>query len=568
VSSILSLLNQIQNDEIVLPGIQRDFVWSEDRVAKLLDSILRGYPVGIVLLWETYTDIQHRRFVRDYQPESPQTFHENTGNRRLKLVLDGQQRLQSLYVALYGSYGGKVLHFDVLSGKDSDDLAEEKYRFEFLTQVEAGALNLMGRTLKVGSGTIKMPSDKSGPFHFLEVSRLFVMGPAEKRDYARTLTEELSLDTEDSLRLELNLAQFDRAISVEENTLKVSTIDENLQSSSPYRKSEADVLEIFVRINREGTPLSRADLIFSMLKLNWKESAEAIPGFLRQINSGNSFDLDIDFVVRCLFAVSDLGTKFNLDLLRRRSNVQKLQSNFTACCDAIRSAVDFVQQECWCQSSALLGNSNTLVPVVYWLFHTPRHEVAKEQVGDLRCAVLLLGLARPFTRYGEGRVNAYINGALRVDLGKRGNFPLKETVDWIKYWESIKSFDDLLRKNYPLALHLIQRRSTSTVQYSHNAPEIDHIFPRAELRKKGYPEDLVNYFANFWVLAQGKNRNKSDQHPAKYFKDVPDAELRRALIDRSLLDYRRYRTFVETRAQSMVKEIKKQIDWKDQGALA
>src|SRR5205823_6570889 len=163
----------------------------------------------------------------------------------------------------------------------------------------------------------------------LEVSRLFVMGPAEKRDYARHVTEELNLDTEDSLRLELNLAQFDRAISVEENTLKVSTIDENLQSSSPYRKSEADVLEIFVRINREGTPLSRADLIFSMLKLNWKESAEAIPGFLRQINSGNSFDLDIDFVVRCLFAVSDLGTKFNLDLLRKRSNVQKLQANFT-----------------------------------------------------------------------------------------------------------------------------------------------------------------------------------------------------------------------------------------------
>ena len=69
-------------------------------------------------------------------------------------------------------------------------------------------------------------------------------------------------------------------------------------------------------MNREGTPLSRSDLIFSMLKLNWRESAESLPEFVRQVNIGNSFDLDTDFVIRCLFAVSDLGTKFELDLLR------------------------------------------------------------------------------------------------------------------------------------------------------------------------------------------------------------------------------------------------------------
>lgn len=48
--SIANVLNQIRNDEIVLPAIQRDFVWSEERTAKLLDSVMRGYPIGIVLL--------------------------------------------------------------------------------------------------------------------------------------------------------------------------------------------------------------------------------------------------------------------------------------------------------------------------------------------------------------------------------------------------------------------------------------------------------------------------------------------------------------------------------------
>ena len=53
--SIYELVNEIDNGDIVLPAIQRDFVWDEDRIELLLDSMFRGYPVGIVLLWETYT---------------------------------------------------------------------------------------------------------------------------------------------------------------------------------------------------------------------------------------------------------------------------------------------------------------------------------------------------------------------------------------------------------------------------------------------------------------------------------------------------------------------------------
>ena len=55
--SVVNLMNQINNHEIVLPAIQRNFVWAEDRIYTLLDSIIRGYPVGIVLLWETYDDL-------------------------------------------------------------------------------------------------------------------------------------------------------------------------------------------------------------------------------------------------------------------------------------------------------------------------------------------------------------------------------------------------------------------------------------------------------------------------------------------------------------------------------
>jgi len=89
--SIHSLLNQIKNEEIVLPGIQRDFVWPEERIARLLDSIMRGYPIGITLLWETYNDIQYRTFVKDHRQETIYAYRDNPRNRKLKLVLDVDQ---------------------------------------------------------------------------------------------------------------------------------------------------------------------------------------------------------------------------------------------------------------------------------------------------------------------------------------------------------------------------------------------------------------------------------------------------------------------------------------------
>ena len=60
-------MESIKSEEIVLPDIQRDFVWAEKQIEKLFDSIMRGYPIGIVLLWETYDYIQYRRFIKEYQ---------------------------------------------------------------------------------------------------------------------------------------------------------------------------------------------------------------------------------------------------------------------------------------------------------------------------------------------------------------------------------------------------------------------------------------------------------------------------------------------------------------------
>jgi len=556
--SIVSLLNQVKEHEIVLPAIQRNFVWPVERIYTLLDSIMRGYPIGNIILWETHHDIQHRFFVADYQGDSTDTYHDNPSGKRLNLVIDGQQRLQSLYVAIYGKYDGCPLYFDVLSGREKDDVSEDKYIFIFSTQQRIRELN--ENVLK----QLSLPPEKRDKsfqvLHYMQVSDLFAMSVEDKERFKDELSETLSLDAADHIRISVNLSLLDQSLSKEGDLLRETIIDKNLPASSKSCKSDYDVLEIFVRVNTLNTRLSRSDLIFSMLKLNWKESATYLPEFVREINENNSFELNNDFVIRCLFAVSNLGTKFDIDLLRKKKNVTKLRNNFDQCCDAIRSTVDFIQTHCWCANGGILGGPNTLVPLVYYLFHTKNHQVPNDQISRVRKALYLFGFAKPFSRYGDSRVWAFIRDELKPLVENNDEtFPLENTFWWITFWEKIRSFKDLLQSNHVLALHLIQSLTGAAFKYEGNAPEIDHIFPRSVLRDKEFELPDINHFANFWILAKAKNRNKSSEHPAGYFADVDEAEMKTALIEREYLDYRRYTTFLEHRSQCIIQRVQEKL---------
>ncbi len=178
----------VSNDEVVLPAIQRDFIWEEEKAEKLFDSIMRKYPIGIALLWETYEDIQYRSFIRDFKAGQPHAYRDNTQRRRLKLVLDGQQRLQALYIGLFGSREGKRLFFDVLSGDSSDDVAEERFLFYFLTPEEAQEWNEAA-----DEEARRMEGDPSSPSWVIRVGDLFAMTAREKKDLVKRLETDLQL---------------------------------------------------------------------------------------------------------------------------------------------------------------------------------------------------------------------------------------------------------------------------------------------------------------------------------------------------------------------------------------
>ena len=122
-----------------LPNIQRPFVWSEEQICRLFDSILREYPISTLLIWKTRSQIRRRKFIDNFHRgllTRLSDFYVPEDDKKKCLVLDGQQRLQSLYIGLMGSYEGRELYINILSGEVAapDDV---KYNFAFLDAATA-----------------------------------------------------------------------------------------------------------------------------------------------------------------------------------------------------------------------------------------------------------------------------------------------------------------------------------------------------------------------------------------------------------------------------------------------
>lgn len=131
---ITYLNNRIEQGGFWLPYIQKEFVWKEEEMEDFFEAIMRQYPIGMLLLLKTKREIKYKRFVSTYSDGvNVKAAAEPINSEQKLLMLDGQQRLQSLFIALNGSYNGKELYFNVLSGCEENS---KKYDFKFLDSQE------------------------------------------------------------------------------------------------------------------------------------------------------------------------------------------------------------------------------------------------------------------------------------------------------------------------------------------------------------------------------------------------------------------------------------------------
>lgn len=537
IRKIVSFLNDSEEEGgFWLPNIQRPFVWSEEQIYRLFDSILREYPISTLLVWKTTSSIRRRKFIDNWKDTLRLSeFYVPVDTRKKSLVLDGQQRLQSLFIGLNGSYEGKELYFDILSGEVSapDDV---KYKFKFLD-----------------IAAVVFPWVKFKDLIFTGKKKREILQDMEVAA-GRTLTEVEENKIEDHVDL------IDRTFKMEEAV----TYQELDSIDNPLLYNEDDVVEVFIRANSGGTKLGKSDLLFSLLSSSWDVADEKMEDLLESLNK-HGFAFDRDFVLKTSLTLLGQGARYEVAKFRKTEVREDLERKWDEIARAIQNVLDFVRGKTFIQCDKALPTYLILIPLVYLRYHFPEDWKQAEGVDRyvLRCS-----LAKAF-----GGNSDFLLDALVKKLTELRGFDLDDIFGIIRsQGRSLELTEDRFWKmgygsdTVHLLFNLWYREFNHTPAYENNLPQVDHIFPQSFLkavkmenpktRRKDlmkYREEDRNHLANCMLLSREENGagGKWDTLPDEWFSDKPEEYLNMHLIpkDRALWKLERYEDFIDARKQ-------------------
>lgn len=546
---VRSLNDSESNGGLWLPNIQRPFVWSEEQIEKLFDSIMREYPISTLLVWRTREKVKHRKFITDWKDGlkvSDAYVMENADAKGM--VLDGQQRLQSLIIGLAGSYNGKELHFDVLSGAKASP-EDIRYRFRFLPAASAqwpwvkfkDVLKDMSRGRKLA----------------MEVAQdVCATGPA-------------GLSEDDIKRVQKNIARAQHEFISDEN-ISYQLLD---GIDDPDAYTTEDVVEIFIRANSGGTRLGKSDLLFSLLASDWALADEEMEELLEELNR-TGYGFDRDFVLKSCLVMLGQGAKYEVTKFRKPDVREAFVKNWTALSDAIKDVRDFLHGKTFLKSDKAVPSYLGLIPLIYLRYKYPDKWNATAGREDYVLRTMLTGA---FSGTPDNLIDRCVKS-----IDERKAFELEEMFHIIRSdGRSLEVTPEAIlgtRYGKPqshLIFNLWYRAFDYEPALEDNLPQQDHIFPQSFLNsqrelnpqtgrlRKTYWADEQHQIANLALLTAKENgfQGKSGELPEtwipKQLKDDPNF-LDRHLIPKNpeLWKAANFRQFIEARKELILERFK------------
>lgn len=517
-----------------LPNIQRPFVWSEEQIYRLYDSILREYPISTLLIWKTNSEIRHRKFIDNYREGIKLTdFFVPINGKKKCLVLDGQQRLQSLFIGLCGSYEGKELYFDILSGSAAapDDI---KYKFAFLNETSASFPFIKFKELVFS---------KHDPLTAAEM----IIDSAQ-----RPLSDDERKKISRHVGIVFKTFHSDDGVSYQE----LDSIE------SPELYSEDDVVEVFIRANSGGTRLGKSDLLFSLLNTKWEFADEEMEGLLSELNQ-TGFGFTRDFILKTCLSLLDQGSRYEVYKFRKSGVRESIEDKWEVISNSIKDTLDLIRSKTFIRSDRALASYNALIPIIYARYHYPQDWREAQGIDSYLIRALITGAF-------SGTPDQMIDDCV-MRIRKKGGFSVDVLFEAIRSrGRSLELSEDRLWQmgynsdNIHLLFNIWYKDFDYTPTYINNYPQIDHIFPQGELKKIKirspetghlsiikYKQDVRDQLANCMLLKQIENgpAGKSDKLPNIWFADKSDKYLEMHLIpkDKSLWEIDRFEEFIEER---------------------
>ncbi|MGV9806771.1 GmrSD restriction endonuclease domain-containing protein [Micromonospora chersina] len=511
--SIGKLIDEISNAEILLPEIQREYVWKPTQVAKLMDSIYRGYPFGSLLFWET-DDAPETREMSVNGPEA-------TPSKPPLFLLDGQQRLTSLHRVFTDHPEAQVV-FHV-----------ENQKF----QNQSAATQRDPRWVKV----------------------------------ADVLDPRTSM-----LRLTMRLLDAGSTLEDHEIEDRLSKIKElrnrrfvmEVLKGFPYE----EVAEIFVRVNSGGRRLGTLDLAMATLSTRWKGVLAELQSESEHWLRNGYGHIDVNFLSRALAGVV-LGRGLSVwshSKLRQTSDTE-LEQGWEVVKLGLRRLVPLLQTHLKLTRSDPLPSMIVLIPLVVLLGERTDDTVDPETSNGIIYWLLLATIRTRYSGSTDTRLSQDIRSARQADPirslleGLNAESSRAEVTERAlrgRTKESPYFFLSLL-----VALDRGARdwwHGTDILPDTEDAPKLEHhhIHPPSTLDDRRFDKGMVNDLVNLVFISAQANKKINGRSPAEYFPSLSDDELRAHVVplDERLRSPDGYQQFLNKRRALLAEAMNALLD--------
>ncbi|WP_174968273.1 DUF262 domain-containing protein [Burkholderia lata] len=498
-----ALLSDVSRGNIKIPVFQREYVWKDEQIMSLLDSIYHGYPVGSLLLWSTKTPLKHERDVGGFElPKTPEDFPVN-------YLLDGQQRLTTLY---------GVFNSDA---KTADPELARRFDVSFVPEAGAFVHSSVADPIK----SINLRS-------ILDTTRLLPelprFSPDEQRIIA-TLTERFK-----------------------DYEFPVVTIRD---------RSNQEVCRVFQRINSSGTSLSTLELLSAWTWSDQFNLMNEIEELLDRLSDSGYEELGEELVLRCLSAVVQ-GTINAEDLVDTPPD--QLIQGMTKLKQAMYATVDFLEKELQIKNVVFVPFPIMLVPLVGFYARTLKpnaaqilglkrwfwHCVFTQKYKAGTNTAVLDDLKKMESLAVDDAVFSGLDAKIDSEIFKK-TWRINSTV--------AKAAICMFAQASPRSFLTGVVVDLGSVMSAYNAREFHHIYPKSFLASQGIQFHQSNIIANVCLLTSSDNRKISDDNPSVYMLNIPkglkDSIADSALVPREMFDgSRTYADFVEARANLLVQK--------------
>lgn len=553
--TISNVICEMINRTTYLPAIQREYVWTPYQIEKLFDSLMCDYPINTFLFWKIREEDKKKwtsyDFLRNYDYRKPHNEYANLDgvNNDIYLVLDGQQRLTSLNIALRGSYTyfyrklrKTYLYLNLLHAPENDNPEEMTYQFQFREDdVPNPKQNEPQLWYKVGEILNYEEADEAKEAFEPQLESL----EEEQRKLARRLIDRLH-----------HRVKTKEVISYYE------------EKSSDYDK----VMEIFVRTNTGGQKLEYSDILLSTATAKWKtlNAREEINNFTDEINAIGDYHFGKDFVMKgAMYLTEDLPIQYKLSSFTQ-ANLEAIESHWEETKTAIRDAVSLVHKFGFTDKN--LVTKLALLPIAQYL----RNKKSNKYIGSTAQADVLdqnniqkwlvivtlrnlLGASTDSTLSRLRRLIAdtkdtFPYQAIIREFGIRGSFSKEEIENLLAYKHGSRYSYLILSLLYPGR------------DWKDRAFQEDHIFPyskiqRKELKKLGYDDEKIARYlelrdtiCNLELLDGPENNAKNNQDFGEWIT-TRDANFRTRhhIPEQTSYSMDDFESFIEKRRALLVK---------------